>query len=247
MISTAYFALDDPTSIYVEIDHLCVFQFQLGRTLVEFDAGDIHEKRPFSRGYDNDRENWITSFRRGPEKYILPAKFCRTALNIGDFTPFEDWAVAYHGTEDLQKARSIINGGFRLPASVRPGHIPLTRTFRGIANWGRAVFLSPSHKYCMKYGQLVSPPGTTGAYARTGTVNLRDEMIFALIQCRVRPRGYLKTATTTEGWCNCDSRASDEEIEYRVPLPQDVKPYGLLLRAVPYADVHRVIHSADLV
>merc|ERR1712093_508429 len=91
-----YLSLQDRKTIAVATPHFSTFKFELTGVTVSLDQGAVKEKGEHSRGYDNDKEN-RKRHTRGDMNYFLPAGFRRAAVDIGNFNPWEDAVVGFHG------------------------------------------------------------------------------------------------------------------------------------------------------
>lgn len=248
-VGDVYLSLLDRRTISVATPHFSTFKFEMAGATLALDTGDMNENSEYSRSYDDDSEN-ARRFKRGGMDYWLPAGFRRAAVDVGNFSPWEDAAVGFHGCT-LEAAKAILKGGFKLPSQlkgVRAGHIPLGTSTFGIDNWSDAVFLTPSHKYTMAphyggLGTLKQVKGKDGVFINTKCVDESETMVFCILQCRIRPGGLTKTEDgkrafpgTTGAYNDCDHRVSSDGMEYHVKNPEDIQPYGLLMRTMKVSE-----------
>lgn len=270
VIDQAYFLFEPGTAaseIGGIVKHFSTFRFTIGAGICTFDGLEIEENSQYSRGYDDLEECRLSTWTRGGLPYYLPHKFTRKSLVVPDFHTAcgnTTSCVGFHGT-NFEAAQHIIRNGFQLPSEGGPCRVhrlhirPRVSVF-GVDDWSEAVFLSPSHKYCMAphYGGCGSlrtfrSRGARAVFACTGSIP-EDKMVFCLMQCRIQTSGLtVNPATdgkvfpgTTPGLNNCDSRVPGTGMEYRVAVPQSVKPYGLLCRFVPETEVREFFRRSDL-
>lgn len=125
------------------------------------------------------------------------------------------WELAYHGTRMKYLASIAKNGLYPSGTTTKdgvtiqppPGHIQLSTTYSGIANWAKAIFVSPSLPYAadLAYADRVTGAATPGG---------RTERWCCLVLVRVKPGSFTSHESTT-GY----SPRNDEpaQSEYRVP------------------------------
>ena len=175
------------------------------------------------------------SYDRAGKPYFVPVGFKSIGINITDFD--ENTCVAFHGTT-ADVLEPILNTGFKLPSQlghVRKGHYELGKPYFGIPNFADAVFVSPSIKYSSLYGHSsIIAQREDGTWVRAGHIE-HNLIRIIVLQMRVKPQKFTENRNTTKCIVN-DQHFTDDQMEWRVPNPNDLFPYRILYMHCTLAD-----------
>ncbi|XP_046846010.1 neuralized-like protein 4 isoform X2 [Xenia sp. Carnegie-2017] len=170
-----------------------------------------------------------------PKTYALPLGWSRFAIKIGPhgkvLNIFENWHVAFHGTQ-AKYLQPIFNNGLQLlmPGDVAFGGSKL-REGEGHYNdsWKphgfdtKQIFVSPSVKYagCAVYSKKIS---------FTDPKTRKESIAQVALQVLIRPGSYNVGRTTVERSQPFDSNFSDNELEWSTKERGAIIVTGLLIK-----------------
>ena len=184
--------------------------------------------------------------------YQEPAGWKRFSLKCKDIYDFDlgkdrnkwmdmsgepgEWAVAYHGTA-MKNVPLIIDNGFRAGQHFQvPLGNPDTRTGDPIG--AGAIFCTPNLKIAESYSNGNEDGGTMG----TPAAEIDGHTLFFAFQCRVRPSAIRRPERPHSTNNDEEVMGPDGVFEWVVNSPDDIRPYGILVRDKAGAD-HRTLQE----
>jgi hypothetical protein len=223
---------------------VCVNFYQFSTHVIRIvDLSFSFDQTLFDHKWDRNYplEEKDKQYQRGGFSYYVPVEYSRHGLAVKNFDEkYAKWAVTFHGPGSFDNAKliSFLEYSLQLPGfksrlgvkvKVQDGHITTDKTVFGIQNWGNGIFTSPSYIYSSSpfYSTEYYDPKTKKYY------NL-------LFQVRVNPQGLVKgnkdsgIFPQTVGWkkpeIRIDPHFHNDELEWRVVEPENVKIYSILVR-----------------
>mmetsp|Transcript_35526 Transcript_35526/g.79652 ORF Transcript_35526/g.79652 Transcript_35526/m.79652 type:complete len:430 (-) Transcript_35526:138-1427(-) len=228
---------EDPLTHNFMVKALCKAVTQDGGTM------SIAQAEKFFRAdKGRDFRNWNESFflRRGGVLYKPPVGWRRFGLNVeGKYDDGNDawmgmdgepgeWAVAYHGT-GFRTVPKILRDGFKVGSGQGARYSIDTRTGTLV---GDGVFVTPNITVgeCYANGQE-----DDGSEQMDPAVVMGNYTLYFAFQCRVRPRAICRPSRHF-ALCNDEEvMGVDGVFEWVVNDPDDLRPYGVLVRIKEHA------------
>jgi len=191
----------------------CACLKKAGRTVTE-KPEDL-----FDFQYNRDYRDWDGPEKevRGGIEYSLPKGWkryaCRVKNKYGSDNSWlrldgcdGEWAVAYHGTT-AGALVPILEGGLKAGSAQAYQHKKDVRTGQTI---GKGIYCTPSISVAESYAKQQGGVGT----------QLDGHAVHFVLQCRVKPDAILR----------CHDETTHESAYWVVTSPEDIRPYGVLVR-----------------
>lgn len=214
---------------------------QQNKGKIDFEERELFDFR-YNEAWPMDQD--VNTERRGGVLYRAPRGWKRFALNVKGRYPDDDWlrmdgspdewAVAYHGTA-MSIVPLIVRGGFRVGTGQGAKHSKDVRTGGDV---GCGVFCSPNLTTVECYANGSEDGGSESKDKAAATVD--GHTLFFALQCRVRPSAIRRPDRHF-------ARNNDEEVmgidgvfEWIINNPDDIRPYGILVRDKNTCDHRRL-------
>lgn len=241
--------INDPQPVFVsypKCDVIAVYLNHCSDNRVIMDSCKLEDFIPENKRNDTYSRNWEgmnpdTRYYRGRRPYYLPVGYQSFGIKVSNF--IENTCVGFHGTS-LRAAKSIIENGFLLPSQfhgVLEGHYKLNECIFGINNFADAIFVSPSIKYSSFAYAANIVAQNDDTFVETGNLKL-NQILMIILQVRVKPNSFTVNKNTTILNIN-DRHYSNNELEWRIPNPNDLFPYRLLYIGYEPEEYKRIMNE----
>jgi len=159
---------------------------------------------------------------RGGVPYFKPVGWRRFAIDIGNFSEYKAWPIAYHGTKSKNACSILLGSGLRCPSESEVAHG--SAGAKRLLGQDTAIYVSPALGVAAH--PVYSPLHCTGT----------DTWAQMVLQCRVKPGSYVVQDNTLaeKHWPKhipMDLNYPDNHgVEWLLRDGADVIVYGVLIR-----------------
>lgn len=217
-----------------------------GGGVVDFEPDEMFDFR-FNEDLRGKDPTEVPMQRRGGILYREPCGWKRFAINCkgkydnGDNTWMGmsgkdgEWGVAYHGTA-MNIVPLIIKNGFKVGTGQGAKNADDTRTGTKV---GSGVFCTPNLTTVECYANGAEDGGSE---QKTAASKLDGHTLFFAFQCRIRPGAIRRPDRHFARNNDEECMGVDGVFEWIINSPQDIRPYGVLVRDKENCD-HRTLGS----